>query len=150
MSAALRIERERTADSPQAQDLQRKIDTYNIEVTGRHDWMPVAYFLRDSNDRVVGGVVGDIWGGWLHVRVMWVDAPLRRRGHGARLLGAAEELARERGCIGVFLETFSFQGSSWYPRFGYEVVAGLDDYPPGHTYYVLQKRLRPAAGGGAT
>jgi GNAT superfamily N-acetyltransferase len=150
VSAPLRIERELAADSPPAQSLQRKIDEYNKEVTGRRDWMPVAYFLRDANDGVVGGVVGDIWGGWLHVRVMWVDAPLRRHGYGARLLRAAEELARERGCIGVFLETFSFQGSTWYPRFGYEVVGGLGDYPPGHTYYMLQKRLQPAAGGGAT
>ena len=147
---ALRIERERAADSALAQGLQRKIDAYNVEVTGRRDWTPVAFFLRDGNDCVVGGVVGDIWGAWLHVRVMWVDAPLRRRGHGARLLRCAEELAREQGCVGVLLETFSFQGASWYPRLGYEVVAGLGDYPPGHTYYVLQKRLWPGAGGGAT
>ena len=147
MSRGLRIEREPQADSPPAQGLQRKIDEYNMEVTGRRDWMPVAYFLRDGDDRVVGGVVGDIWGAWLHVRVMWVDAPLRRLGHGARLLRAAEELARERGCVGVFLETFSFQGSTWYPRLGYEVVGGLDDYPPGHSYYMLKKRLQPASGG---
>ena len=148
MTAAFRIEREHAPDSPDAQSLQRKIDEYNMAVTERRDWMPVAYFLRDGNNGVVGGVVGDIWGGWLHVRVVWVDAPLRRQGHGARLLRAAEELARERGCIGVFLETFSFQGSTWYPRFGYEVVGGLGDYPPGHTYYMLQKRLQPAAGRG--
>ncbi|HME72852.1 MAG TPA: GNAT family N-acetyltransferase [Myxococcota bacterium] len=150
MSAPLRIEREQAADSPHAQSLQRKIDEYNMELTGRRDWMPVAYFLRDDKDGVVGGVVGDIWGAWLHVRVMWVDAPRRRHGHGARLLRAAEELARERGCVGVYLETFSFQGSSWYPRFGYEVVGGVHDFPPGHSYYILQKRLQPAAGGGAT
>ncbi len=148
MTATLKIEREPGADSPHAQSLQRKIDEYNMEVTGRRDWTPVAYFLRDPSDDVVGGVVGDIWGAWLHVRVMWVDPPLRRQGHGARLLRAAEALAREHGCIGVFLESFSFQGSSWYPRFGYEIVAGLDDYPPGHRYYILQKRLKPAAGGG--
>jgi GNAT superfamily N-acetyltransferase len=149
VTAPLRIERERAADSPHAQSLQRKIDQYNIEITGRQDWVPVAYLLRDDHGEVVGGVVGDIWGAWLHVRVMWVDAPFRRHGHGRRLLRAAEGLARKRGCVGVFLETFSFQGASWYPRFGYQVVGGLEGYPPGHTYYLLQKRLQPKREGGA-
>jgi len=150
VSASLRIEREQVADSPHAQSLQRKIDEFNKEVMGRRDWVPVSFLLRDDGAGVVGGVVGDLWGAWLHTRVMWVDAPLRRQGHGARLLRAAEELARERGCVGVYLETFSFQGKTWYPRFGYEVVAGIDDFPPGHSYWILQKRLRPDLSGGAT
>jgi GNAT superfamily N-acetyltransferase len=146
VSASLRIEREHAANSPDAQSLQRKIDEFNKEMTGRRYWMPVTFLLHDDE----AGVVGDIWGAWLHVRVMWVDAPLRRQGHGTRLLRAVEELARERGCVGVYLETFSFQGKSWYPRFGYEVVGGVDEFPPGHGYYILQKRLRPSAREGAT
>jgi len=147
---ALRIEREFAADSPNAESLQKKINDYNVEVTGRRDWRPVTCLLRGAGDSVVGGMVGDVWGAWLHVRVMWVEAPFRRQGHGARLLQAAEELAHEHDCIGVYLETFSFQASSWYPRFGYEVVGSVEDFPPGHSYYILQKRFSQRASRGAT
>jgi GNAT superfamily N-acetyltransferase len=70
-----------------------------------------------------------------------VDADLRRAGHGGRLLRAAEDLARERGCAGVFLETFSFQGATWYPRFGYEEIGAIDGYPDGYRYHVMKKRF---------
>ncbi len=133
--------REDRSDTPEAIRLQRNIDEYNMEVTRRRDCSPLAFLLRDDAGALRGGIVGDIWAGWLHVRVLWVDAELRRAGHGARLLRAAEGLARERGCAGVFLETFSFQGASWYPRFGYEEIGAIDDYPDGHRYHVMKKRF---------
>ena len=141
MTAGLRIVREDRPETPEAMQLQRNIDEYNMDLTCRRDWSPVAFLLRDEAGALRGGVVGDIWGGWLHVRVLWVDAGLRRAGHGGRLLRAAEDLACERGCTGVFLETFSFQGASWYPRFGYEDIGAIDDYPDGHRYHFMQKRF---------
>jgi len=47
VSGSLQIEREQVADSPHAQGLQRKIDDFNKEVTGRRDWVPVSFLLRN-------------------------------------------------------------------------------------------------------
>jgi 8-oxo-dGTP pyrophosphatase MutT (NUDIX family) len=42
------------------------------------------------------------------------------------------------------LDTFSFQGPEFYPRFGYRVYGALD-YPPDHRRYFLSKALNPEA-----
>ena len=49
--------------------------------------------------------------------------------------------ARERGCIGVYLDTYSFQARPFYERHGYAVVGVLPDMPPGGAMYYLAKRL---------
>jgi GNAT superfamily N-acetyltransferase len=89
----------------------------------------------------MGGLLGEIWGGWLYISVLWVAEPARGRGHASRLLEAAEAYARRRGCIGIGLDTFSFQARPLYERHGYVVFGTQADYPPGHTRYFMEKRL---------
>jgi ribosomal protein S18 acetylase RimI-like enzyme len=138
----LRLVAEHHRDSaPAWQRVQDAIDRFNVDVTGHRDYWPCAIYLRDASGRDRGGVTGHVWGGWLHVMVLWVDAELRRGGHGSRLLQAAEDYARAKGCRGVFLETFTFQAPDFYPRHGYEVFGRIDDYPPGHAQLYLRKRL---------
>jgi GNAT superfamily N-acetyltransferase len=91
----------------------------------------------------LGGLLGNIWGGWLHVTHLWVAAPARRHRNGTRLLQAAEQYAVERGCFAATLETASFEARPFYEKLGYEVFAALEDYPPGHTKYYLRKQLAP-------
>ena len=54
---------------------------------------------------------------------------------------AAEEVARERGCIGMWLDTFSFQARGFYVKPGFTVFGTIDDYPIGHRRFYLSKRL---------
>lgn len=116
---------------------------YNIAVTGDSRWYPVGFFLRSARGEWLGGLLGEIWSGWLHVRILWVDSAVRGRGNGTRLLRAAEDYAVERGCCGATLDTHSFQARPFYENCGYEVFATLDDYPPGHSKFFLRKRLLP-------
>jgi hypothetical protein len=58
--------------------VQRMVDRYNVAATGRAEWYPVAFFLREETGEVLGGLLGDIWAGWLHVRTLAVAAPGRR------------------------------------------------------------------------
>jgi len=128
-----------------SEDVQRIVwdglNRYNVAMTGLTEYHPVVVLLRDADDEVVGGALGNIWGGWLHVRALWVAEPLRHQGHGKALLARAEQFARERGCRGVHLDTFSFQAPAFYQKLGYEVFATLEDFPAGHTQYFLRKRL---------
>jgi len=135
----VRAERPAAADE---QSIRDRLDSWNVVVTGRDDWSPVAIFLRDDQDRIRGGVLGDIWAAWLHVKFLWVDEDCRRHGWGAALLEAAEAAARERGCGSAHLDTFGFQaGPGFYRRFGYEVFGVLEEYPAGHGHYFMRKRL---------
>jgi GNAT superfamily N-acetyltransferase len=117
------------------------LDAHNIAATGLSAWHPVGFFLKSPRGEWMGGLLGSLWGGWLHVRILWVHAAARGRGNGARLLRAAEDYAVERGCFAATLETHSFQARPFYEKCGYQVFGTLEDYPPGHTKFFLCKQL---------
>jgi GNAT superfamily N-acetyltransferase len=70
-----------------------------------------------------------------------VDEAHRRQGLGAALLHAAEDEARRRGCIGAYVDTYSFQAPGFYARQGYTAFARLEDLPPGGFRTWFAKRL---------
>jgi GNAT superfamily N-acetyltransferase len=117
------------------------INDFNFAVTGMPEWFPANFVLRSARGEVLGGLLAVIWGEWLRVGVLWVSEVARRQGHGSRLLQAAESYARERGCLGVFLDTFSFQARPFYERHGYAVFATQEDNPKGHARHFLEKRF---------
>lgn len=115
------------------------VDNYNIAATGLPDYYPVNFVLRGERGDVLGGLLAQLWGGWLHVSCLWVAEAARGAGHGSRLLGDAEAYARARGAVGATLETHSFQARPFYERFGYEVFGTLEGYPRGHAKFFLKK-----------
>lgn len=137
----LTLRRETDAYPELTQALNDRLDQFNMRVTGDYNWIPVAFTLRDEAGELRGGILGDIWGGWLHITVLFVDDEFRGSGWGDRLIEAAEEAARAAGCRGIHLETFSFQARPLYEKHGYTVFAALEDFPPGHTNYFMRKML---------
>ena len=53
----------------------------------------------------------------------------------------AEDEARDRGCVGAHLDTYSFQARGFYEKQGHSVFGALPDCPPGHARFFLSKRL---------
>ena len=101
----------------------------------------VRIFIRDRQDRVVGGIVAELFGGWAYVSLLWIDEPLRHRGLGTRLVTMLEQEALRLGCSHAHLDTYSFEARPFYEKLGYELFATLEDYPPGHCKYFLKKTL---------
>ena len=116
----------------------------NVAVLGDPDYRPVGCFVRDDEGRVLGGLLGHLRWRWLYVAKLWLPESLRGRGHGARLLAAAEELAWRHDCIGAYLDTFEYQALPFYEKQGYERFGTLDGYPPGYRQFFLRK-LRPGS-----
>jgi GNAT superfamily N-acetyltransferase len=125
----------------QVQYLEDQIYAFNSSVTGITDGEWVAIFVRDERDRIVAGICGNTWGGCLEIRQFWVEESRRKKGLGTRLLGAAEQEARRRGCRQILLMTFSFQAPAFYAKHGFEVVATVEDHPRGHRNLLLRKVL---------
>jgi|SRR5579872_4412889 len=136
----LQISFEPFVDDGARQFIVNGVDNFNIAVTGLPAYYPANFVLRSGRGEVLGGVLGQIWGGWLQVTFLWVAEAVRGQGHGGRLLAAAEAYARERGCMGATLETHSFQARPFYEQRGYKVFGALQDYPPGHAKFFLEKR----------
>lgn len=121
--------------------VENQIDELNMRLTGDRDYHLVALFLRDDGGHIKGGLIGHAWGSWLNITFLWVDESLRGQGYGGQLLRLAEDEGRAYGCKNVHLGTFSFQARPFYQHFGYQVIAELPDYPPGHSQYFLTKAL---------
>jgi GNAT superfamily N-acetyltransferase len=105
----------------------------------------MAVLARDAAGAVVGGLLGHTNVGWLFVAALWVAESERRRGLGRAIMAAAEAEAGRRGCVGIYLDTYSFQARPFYERLGYQLFGELPDCPPGATKYYLSKRL-PVSG----
>lgn len=118
-----------------------RLDMFNVGVTGVSGYYPVHFFLKSARGETMGGLLGAIWGGWLHITFLWVDEAERGKGWATKLMDEAEAYAIERKCHSVELDTHSFQARPFYERRGYEVFGTLDDYPKGHKKFFLRKKL---------
>jgi len=97
--------------------------------------------IRDTEGKLLGGLLGATYVKWLQVQVVWMEDALRGGGYGSQLMALAEQEALRRGCSNAFVETFSFQALPFYERCGYKIFSGLPDFPPGGTRYALTKAL---------
>jgi len=120
----------------------RGLLAFNVDRLGPADEQPVKFVARDSTGVVVGGILGHTRWRWLYVAKLWVDERARGHGLGTRLMAAAEDLARSRGCTDVSLDTFDYQARPFYEKLGYELFGTLEGYPPGSRQYYLRKRIR--------
>jgi GNAT superfamily N-acetyltransferase len=138
-TSELVIDSEPTPD--QVQYLEDRIYEFNSAATGITDGAWLAIFARDEAGRIAAGICGNTWGGCFEIRQFWVEPQRRKRGLGTRLLTAAEQEARRRGCRQILLMTFTFQAPAFYAKHGFEVIAAVDDHPCGHKNLLLRKRL---------
>jgi GNAT superfamily N-acetyltransferase len=113
---------------------------FNNQHAEPEHYQSLVLFVRDPAEGLVGGLLGYTHWRWLFVQNLWVAESLRGLGLGQQLMQSAEREARTRGCRHAYLDTFSFQALGFYQKLGYELFGQLDDYPPGHTKYFLQKR----------
>ena len=128
-------------DPADVQVVQTGLRAFNVEHIGEPNEEPVHVFLRDADGRVVGGLTGHVKWRWLYVAKLWVDERFRGQGAGARLMNAAEQFARERHCIGAYLDTFEYQARPFYEGLGYTIFGTLEGHPPGLRQYFLSKAL---------
>ena len=140
------MERFRVETQPAVRDvrvLEDGLYDYNAEQTGVRDGQWLSIFVRDDKGEIVAGLHGWTWCRACKVMTLWVREDHRRRRYGSRLLRAAEEEARARGCERIFLETFSFQARGFYEKLGYEVIGETEGFPCApHSEFHLRKSLR--------
>jgi GNAT superfamily N-acetyltransferase len=127
--------------------LRDQIRAFNDRMSGAHcearrpGQVRPLDLLLESGDEIAAGLTSDTYWGWWEILHLWVAEDHRGRGLGRRLMQAAEQEARQRGCRHAHLTTFSFQAPGFYARLGFLVAGQLDDFPPGAVYYWLRKDL---------
>jgi GNAT superfamily N-acetyltransferase len=114
---------------------------FNEAGGGPSHYRPLAVLVTDEAGKTLGGLSGVTYWRWLYIQLFWLPEPLRDAGLGTEILASAEAEARARGCVDVWLDSFSFQAPGFYQRHGYRSFGTLDDYPPGQRRVFLTKRL---------
>ena len=102
------------------------------------DRNPVGILIKDR-DTLIGGLSGDILFNWFYVSRLAVAPESRDEGHGRKLMEEAERVARERGCAGIWLNTYSFQAPDFYRKLGFAEFGALENNPRGGRRYFLRK-----------
>jgi GNAT superfamily N-acetyltransferase len=134
-------------ETPQDADFHtifRALDAFNAPLVGFARFDPLAVLLRDDVGMVIGGLWGRMGYSWLAIQMLFVPASMRGRGLGSMLIRAAEAGARARGCIGMQVDTFSFQAQPFYERHGFTVFGVQEDFPPGYRCIFLRKAFQTA------
>ena len=114
---------------------------FNDADVGPSDRQALAVVVHDGSGAVVAGISGYTAWGWLYVQWLWIAETQRGQGLAGRMLAAAEDEARARGCHGAWIDTFNPVALKVYERAGYAPFGTLDAFPIGRTRTFLQKRL---------
>jgi len=89
--------------------LDDEIYAFNAAATGLDDGRLLRVAVRGSDAELLAGLCGWTWGGCGYVESLWVRADQRGSGLGTRVLVAAEEEVRRRGCEQMALSAHSFR-----------------------------------------
>ncbi|MEV5987781.1 GNAT family N-acetyltransferase [Streptomyces sp. NPDC052051] len=113
--------------------LSQGLDEINFPATGTTaaDEGTLSVKAVDGGGELIGGLSAWTWGGLLGIEMLWVRKESRREGWGSKLLLAAEEEARRRGCDRVCVSSFTFQAPEFYQRHGYVETGRTPGIPGG-------------------
>lgn len=129
---------------PEQADLDtigKNLMAYNDVDAGPANRIPLAVLVRDLSGDLVAGISGNTAWGWLFVQWLWVAEGRRGQKLADRMLTAAENEARARGCHGAWIDTFNPVALKAYQKAGYAPFGELSDFPKGRTRTFLQKKL---------
>ncbi len=120
--------------------ITKGLEIANAPMLGKVEFRPITITLREGG-KIIGGLVGETFLGWLYVSALWVKDEFSRQGYGSGIMQAAETEARRRGVKGVYLDTLSFQAPEFYAKLGYREFGRLEGFPAGHNRRWLAKAL---------
>jgi len=143
---AVEILASETEDEAAIKLLEDGLTAFNAPFAGALGYTPLSLMVRRAGEATpCGGLIGFSMYRWFFVRLLFLPEDLRGGGTGRRLLAQAEAWARARGCIGMHLDTFSFQARPFYEKQGYTLFGTLEGQPQGGRRHFLMKRLEEDA-----
>ena len=114
---------------------------FEAEKAGPLHAQPLAILIKDEAGVTIGGLYGVSMFRWLIVESLFVPERFRGARAGTDIMRQAEHIAQARGCIGTWLDTYSFQARGFYEKLGFSVFGQIDDHPPGERRFFMQKRF---------
>lgn len=116
------------------------LDTDNYVAAGPGHWGLLVVTVRGQDDTIIGGLWGQTGYGFLFVEFLALG-PAKGMGLGRKVMELAEQEAKRRGLIGIWLDTFSFQAPNFYLKLGFKEFGRVTDFPPGYSRVFYVKRF---------
>ncbi|HEY8125003.1 MAG TPA: GNAT family N-acetyltransferase [Methylocystis sp.] len=129
-------------ESEESGELAARLGDEIARQFGPRDEAPLCILARDARGTLVAGLNGVSHWRWLYVRHLWVEGSQRGSGLGRRLMAEAEQLAKDRGCVGVYVDTFDPRAAAFYENSGFTRIGEIEGFPPGHHRLFFRKSLR--------
>ncbi len=99
--------------------LENRLYDHNRRSTGRNDGKALGFVAVSQHGIQMGAIAGYSWAGVAEIK-LWVDGDHHS----------------------VWALSYDFQAPGFYEEQGFERVAELRDWPPGHTHIVLRRSLK--------
>lgn len=141
---AIHVELEHLPSEDVRRLIDEGLDVFNAQKAGPDNAEDLWVIARDSSRNVQGGLKGRTFYSWLFIDWLWLTPAARGQGVGLQLLNRAEAAAQDRGCIGAYVDTFSFQAPDFYRNNGYKEFGRIEGLPPGHACIWLKKTFDPS------
>ena len=107
-----------------------------------HGYIKINRKLINKDGKVVAAImagVDEIDIGWIWK--IWVDEEYRHQGLGALLLKHFEKVAKQKGATVFTTQGIYDWNVGFFLKAGYKVSGELQDFPKGHTYYLIEKEI---------
>jgi GNAT superfamily N-acetyltransferase len=88
-----------------------------------------------------GGAYCTIFGHVLEINYLVIQESLRHLGLGSKLMHLIENLAKEKYCQKIILNTFNFQAKDFYIKHGFHVTHHVAGYPNQTIKYYMEKDI---------
>jgi GNAT superfamily N-acetyltransferase len=100
-----------------------------------------SYVIENDKSDFIAGVSGVNFYGCFYIDLLFVAENYRRQGYGAKLIHKAEELARQRECLFMAVNTMDFEAKPFYEQLGYEVEFERTGFEQGSSMFFMKKML---------
>lgn len=98
-------------------------------------------FIKDKQDKVLGGISGVLFYESLYIDSLWIDESLRKQGLGTKLMDEAENFGKKQGAKFITLNTMDWEGLHFYQKLGFSIEFIRDGYAKDSKMFLLRKNL---------
>lgn len=128
-------------DPEELQHFEARLFNYNRTKVNDYSYEDILIKTIDEQGRTIAGLHGRIGGEWFYIASLWVEPEFRKQKIGTGLLHRAENVARGRGCNGLYLYTYSFQNPGFYKKHGYHIFGKVESFCGTHEKVYLKNRF---------
>ena len=141
MSDDLILKIESLDDTAESREIHQKLSQHVESEVGPADRQPFTAVFRNKSGEIQAGLRGFSHWSWFYISHLWIAPELRGQGAGSKLIEEVEKEAKNRGCLGLYVDTFSPQALDFYFKNGFENMGKIEEFAAGKTRYYLTKRL---------